>query len=185
MLAITLFHLRAFYRLHLSRLYITLVCDSLSLLDRLSASFKLTWIVPGRFLFSEADAEMAILDTFRELKADLTLEHEESHQDTKYPNQPPTWAAILNTHCDALASQHLEAARKVLPKVPFLPVSKISMDVDVVSNTHHLPSQLRQCSNSLARREYYLCRHHTWNGPEFDLVQWEPPPCRLPSCNPS
>jgi hypothetical protein len=174
MLAVTrlLFHLRAFHQLQMSRMQLTLVCDSLSLLDRLSASRKLTRIVPRRFLFSEADAEMAILDTFRELKADLVLQHVESHQDTKHPNRPPTWAAILNTRCDVLASKHLDAATDILRSVPFLPASKISLDVDGVTITHHLPSQLRRCSNSPSLRDY-LCRHHQWDGPEFDLVRWE------------
>jgi hypothetical protein len=86
-------HLRTFYQLHFSRMTLTLVCDSLSLLDWLSASRKLTRVVPRRFLFSEADAEMAILDTFRALKADLVLQHVESHQDTKYPNRSSTWKA--------------------------------------------------------------------------------------------
>jgi hypothetical protein len=175
MLAVTrlLFHLRAFHQLNMSRMQLTLVCDSLSLLDRLSASRKLTRIVPHRFLFSEADAEMAILDTFRELKADLVLQHVESHQDTRYPNRPPTWAVILNQRCDSLASKHLDSATEILlQSVPFLPASKISLDVDGVTITHHLPSQLRRCSNSPSLRDY-LCRHHQWDGPEFDLVRWE------------
>jgi hypothetical protein len=48
MLAVTrlLFHLRAFHQLNMSRMTLALVCNSLSLLDRLSASRKLTWIVP-------------------------------------------------------------------------------------------------------------------------------------------
>jgi hypothetical protein len=115
---------------------------------------------------------MVILDTFRELKADLVLQHVESHQDTKYPNRPSTWAAILNNRCDALASTHLDEATDILRSVPFLPASKISLDVDGVTITHHLPSQLRRCSNSQSLRDY-LCRHHQWDGPEFDLVWWD------------
>jgi hypothetical protein len=92
LLAITrlILHLRVYYHLTASRLTLTLVCDSKSLLDRLTASTQLTRVEPRRFLFSEADAEMAILATFRDLKADITLEHVEAHQDTKHPNRPPT-----------------------------------------------------------------------------------------------
>jgi hypothetical protein len=151
---------------------LTLVCDSQSLLDRLTASTKLTRVVPRRFLFSEADAEMAILDTFRELKADIMLKHVEAHQDTKHPDRPPTWAAILNTRCDAIASDKLALATDVLRKVSFLPASKISLEVHGVTITHHLPSQLRRSSNSAALRAY-LCKHHQWDGPEFDTVNWD------------
>jgi hypothetical protein len=174
LLAITrlLLHLRAYYHLNVSRLTLTLVCDSKSLLDRLTAFIDLTRVVPRRFLFSEADAEMAILDTFRELKADITLEHVEAHQDTKHPNRPPTWPAILNTRCDAIASDKLSSAVDILRKVPFLPASKISLEVQGVTITHHLPSQLRRSSNSAALRAY-LCKHHQWDGPEFDTVSWE------------
>jgi hypothetical protein len=97
---------------------------------------------------------MAILDTFRELKAGITLEHIEAHQDTQYPNRPPTWPAILNTRCDAIASDKLALATDVLRKVPFLPANKISLEVQGVSTTHHLPSPLRRSSNSVALRAY-------------------------------
>jgi hypothetical protein len=94
MLAITqrILHLRVYYHLNVSHMTLTLVCDRKSLLDRLTASTKLTRVVPRRFLFSLADAEMAILDTFRELKAFITLEHVEAHQDTKHPNRPPSYS---------------------------------------------------------------------------------------------
>jgi hypothetical protein len=173
MLAITrlLLHLRRYHN-NQQRMNLKLVCDAKSLLDRLTASRELTRVVPRHFLFSEADAEMAILDAFQELKADIILEHVESHQDTKYPNRPPTWEAILNNRCDAIASDKLAAATDVLRQVPFLPASKISLDIGGVTITHHLPSQLRRCSNSPALRAY-LCRHHHWDGPEFDTVNWE------------
>jgi hypothetical protein len=174
MLAITrlLLHLRRFYNFNLQQMRLKLVCNAKSLLDRLAASQELMWAVPQRFLFSEGGAEMAILDSFRELKADLTLEHFKSHQDTKYPNRPLTWEAILNNRCDAIASKKLASATDVLRKVPFLPASKLSLDVGGVTITHHSPSQLRRCSNSPALRDY-PCRHHHWDGPEFDTVQWE------------
>jgi hypothetical protein len=91
------------------------------------------------------------------------LEHVESHQDTKNPNRPPTWEAILNNRCDAIASNKLASAMDVLRQVPFLPAGKISLSLDV---------GLRQCSNLPALRDY-LCQHHQWDGPEFDTVKWE------------
>jgi hypothetical protein len=122
MLAITrlLLHLRRYHHYNSHRMNLTLVCDAKSLLDRLTASRDLTRVVPRRFLFSEADAEVAILDSFQELKADIILEHVESRQDTKYPNRPPTWEAILNSCCDAIASDKLASATDVLRKVPFV-----------------------------------------------------------------
>jgi hypothetical protein len=67
MLAITrlLLHLRRYHNYNQHGMNLKLVCNAKSLLDRLTASRELTRVVPRRFLFSYADAEMAILDSFR------------------------------------------------------------------------------------------------------------------------
>jgi hypothetical protein len=119
-----------------------------------------------------ADSRHNDVSGFRGLKADITLEHVEAHQDTKQPNRPPTWADILNTRCDDIASNKLALATDVLRKVPFLPASKLSLKVHGVPITHHLPLQLRRSSNS-ASLHAYLCKHHQWDGPEFDTVNWD------------
>jgi hypothetical protein len=105
-----LHHLQVFYVARNRRQCLRLYCDSQSLLLRLEASRKLKRVIPRRFLFSEIDVEMQILEVLRALESPVTFKHVEGHQDTKYPERPLSWAAQLNMRCDEIATDQLDAA---------------------------------------------------------------------------
>jgi hypothetical protein len=90
------FHLRHFYITGNHSLRFKLYCDSESLLKRIEASRRLSRTLPRRFLFSEVDVEMQILSALQAIGTKVLLEHVEGHQDTKYPDEPLSWAAQLN-----------------------------------------------------------------------------------------
>jgi hypothetical protein len=123
------FRLRHFYITCNASLRFWLYCDSKSLLKRIAASRALTRIIPRRFLSSEVDMEMQILQAVTELESDVEFEHVEGRQDTKYPGQPLPRAAQLNQRCDEIATAHLDSAISSIPSVTFLPASKVSVTV--------------------------------------------------------
>jgi hypothetical protein len=150
---------------------LTLYSDSESLLKRLKKSLSLTYAVPRRTLFSEADVELQILDTLAAFPYMPTLCHVEGHQGTKYPDRPLQWDAQLNQRCDKIATDHLEAATDILSTTTFFPASKASLTVGVTTLTHHIPSQLRFFAG-LSAHHVYLCRHHHWTTEEYETISW-------------
>jgi hypothetical protein len=137
--------------------------------NRLEGSRSLRYTAPRRFLRSEADIEIQILDAMSAIHATFVLKHVKSHQDTKYPERELNWPAVLNQHCDTLASLSLHTATTALPTVPFLPASKLSLTVGAHSITHHLASQLRYAGNLPSHRNY-LFLHHQWAPAIFGLI---------------
>jgi hypothetical protein len=135
------FHLRTFYVTRNPNLRFKLYCDSESLLKRISASKSLKRTIPRRCLFSEADVEMQILAYLQALVAPVAFEHVEGHQDTKYSDEPLSWAAQLNQRCDEIATDHMESVTTPIPTVPFLPASRVSVFVGNHTIMHHLPTQ--------------------------------------------
>jgi hypothetical protein len=78
----------------------------------------------------------------------------------------------LNQHCNDIATEHLENAVGSYPLVPFLSSSKVSLTVQAGTTiTHHIPTHLRTCAGLPALRDY-KCRHHGWDPPVFDLIDW-------------
>jgi hypothetical protein len=137
-----------------------LYCDSESLLKRIKASRRLSRKIPRRFLFSKVDGEMQILSTLQAIGTKFILEHVEGHQDTKYPDEPLSWAAQLNMLCDAeIATLHLETATMPLPKVTFLPPSHMSLSIGQHTITHHILTQLRTFARLPGLRAH-LHQHH-------------------------
>jgi hypothetical protein len=115
---------------------------------------------------------MQILASLQALLAPVAFEHVEGHQDTKYPDEPLSWAAQLNQRCDEIATNHLESAATPIPKVPFLPASRVSVSVGNHTIMHHLPTQFRTFAGLPGIRTH-LCTHHEWSEPViFDLVDW-------------
>jgi hypothetical protein len=137
------FILRWFYMTTNQAMLLALYSNSESLLKRLTESLSLTYPVPRRTLFSEADAELQILNTFATFPSMPTLCYVEGYQGTKYPDRPLKWEAQLNKRCDEIVTDHLEAATDILSTTPFFPASKASLTVGVMTLTHHIPSQLR------------------------------------------
>jgi hypothetical protein len=155
-----------------SDLRFTAYSDSESLLKRVEASLKLTYAVPRRTLFSEADVEMQILAALAAFHPKPIMCHVEGHQDTKYPDRPLSWDAQLNKRCDEIATDHLEAATEILRTTSYFPASKVSLTVQHTTITHHIPSQLRYFSGLPAHRAY-IRRHHGLTLEEYDTIGWE------------
>jgi hypothetical protein len=165
-----LLHIRYFYVLDCRQARFRLYCDSKSLLKRIEASRQLQRLIPRRYLFSEVDVEMQILASIHALASDVTLEHVEGHQDTKYPGRPLPWAAELNRRCDDIATAHLESATTTLPTMPSLPASQVSISIGAHTITHHIPTQLRTFAGLPGLRAHFV-RHHEWDSPTiFDLI---------------
>jgi hypothetical protein len=79
---------------------------------------------------SEADVEMQILSAIISLGT-VALEFVRGYQeDMDNGGEPLSWEAQLNQRCDELATYHLESAMKILPLVPFLPASNVSLTVN-------------------------------------------------------
>jgi hypothetical protein len=165
-------HLLTFYDIHRTSSALIIYCDNQGLLDRINTSRHSKYLKPRRFLFSEADLEMQILDTLALLSTKVTLRHVKGHQDDTVPTAELPWPAQLNIHCDALASAELQRIPTPSPLVPFLPASKVSLTVQGNTLTHHIPSQVRQLHSAIHQRPY-LERHHKWNPGIFDTVNWD------------
>jgi hypothetical protein len=103
-----IFHFRYFYVTRNANVRFQLYCDSESLLKRIEDSRSLQRIMPGRFLFSGVDVEMQILTAVVAIDSPVVFEHVKGHQDTKYRDQPLSWEAQLNQHCDEIATGHLD-----------------------------------------------------------------------------
>jgi hypothetical protein len=111
---------------------------------------------PHRKLFSKADVEAGITDTLQLLQLNLCFQHVHSHPEQHHPNAPLSWDKTLNTRCDKLATHHLEAATMAKPLVPFIPASKVHLQVNGTTITHHIPSQLHYLC-SVQATKHYLC----------------------------
>jgi hypothetical protein len=154
-----------------SKLTFAAYTDSESLILRLEASLRLTHTAPRRTLFSESDVEVQLIDALGCFSPRPRLIHVEGHQDTKYPDRPPTWESNLNQRCDEIATHHLRQATNILRLTSFFPASKAQLNVQGTTITHHIPSQLRSFAGLRAHRQY-MCTHHQSAHKTFDLVEW-------------
>jgi hypothetical protein len=165
-----LFHLSHYWTLQREGTLL-LLCDNAGLLQRVEKARSAKYIQPRRFLYSEADLEMQILDTLQLLQSTFGLEHILGHQDQD-PDEPLTWKATLNVHCDAIATAQLAQLDTVETTVPFLPASKVALSIDGTTITHHIPTQIRQYYGHRLQ-QVYLSKHHHWEPSQFASVDWE------------
>jgi hypothetical protein len=166
------FHFRWFYVTRNPTLPFTAYSDSESLLKRLKASLKFKYVVPRRTLFSEVDVKMQILDALDAFHPTPTLCHVEGHQATKYPYHALPWNAQLNQRCDEIATEHLAAASAILRTTSYFPASKVSLNVQSTTTTHHILSQLWYFAG-LPAHHAYICRHHGLTPDAYATVGWE------------
>jgi hypothetical protein len=75
------FQILTFYDLPLVFPPITVVTDNEGLFHRIKSALSSKYIQPRRFLSSEIDLEMQIVDTLRLLHADVSFSHVLGHQD--------------------------------------------------------------------------------------------------------
>jgi hypothetical protein len=165
-----LYHLTTFWDLHrVGKLL--LLCDNAGLLQRVHTAHQAKYVKPRRYLYSEADLEMQIMDSLRLLKSTFALEHVLGHQDDG-TDEPLPWKASLNVRCDAIATATLDNIQTVEPDVPFLPACKVALTIAGTTITHHLPTQIRQHYGKRLQTAYLCARHH-WEIDQFDTVDWE------------
>ena len=145
-----------------------MICDNSFLLQRVST------IEPEpstrRCLYSEADVELQILDTLKQLQADPTYMHVKSHQDNSIPVEELSWNSQLNVRCDEMASATLKTL-ETKSKVTMFPASRVLLEINGITITHHQSSQIRRAYSKKKSREY-LTYHHRWTD-EFDTVDWD------------
>ena len=142
------------------------------MLQRISAALSTKYVRPRKFLSSEIDIEMQIVDTLHLLDTDVSFSHVKGHQDDSIDPTELPWHAQLNIRCDAIATATLTTVEHD-PTVPFLPASEVSLSIADTTLTHHVPSQIRRLHASQQQR-IYLCKHHSWVLPSlFDTVHWD------------
>ena len=126
-----------------------------------------------KYLFSEIDIEMQITDTLSQLNATVcNFKHVKGHQEDTTPFDQLSWSAKLNIYCDQLATRVLCEQHKPITTVPHLPASKIALQIEQTTITHHIPSQIRRMYSRQAQR-VYLTNHHKWSTNTFSSVEWD------------
>ena len=100
-----LYHFKVFHNI-ICTITPYIVCDNSGLLFRVSTIPK----EPSsqRCLLSEADVELHIIDTLKQLQADPTFIHVKSHPDESIPVKQLQWNLQLNVRCDDIASTKLK-----------------------------------------------------------------------------
>jgi hypothetical protein len=167
------YHLLSFFELPLTLPHLTVVSDNAGLLQRISAALSTKYLRPRKFLSSEIDIEMQIMDTLHLLDTDVSFSHVKGHQDDSINPSDLPWHAQLNICCNAIATETLTTVEQA-PTVPFPPVNEVSLSIADTTLTHHVPpSQIRRLYASQTQR-VYLCKHHSWVLPSlFDTVHWD------------
>ena len=117
-----------------------IVSDSQSFLDRIQKSLNTTRN-PRFFLSSSVDIEMQIWEELQLWMNQYDFLHVKSHQDRIKKYEELTWNEKLNKRADELASKYL-TQEPTQNMVPFLPASKIDVNLDGISITHHFASTL-------------------------------------------
>jgi hypothetical protein len=72
------------------------VSDNAGLLQRIDTALSTKYLKPRKFLSSEIDIEMQIVDTLSLLDADVSFSHVKGHQDDSIESTELTWHAQLN-----------------------------------------------------------------------------------------
>ena len=96
--------------------------------------------------------------------------HVKSHLDESIPVKQLPWSSQLKIRCDDIASAKLKNI-KVKPMVTMLPASRIILEINRTSITHHQASQIQRAYSKPINREYLTYHHKREN--EFDTVDWE------------
>jgi hypothetical protein len=137
-----IFHVLVFFELPFTMPPLTIVSDSAGLLQSISADLSMKYLKPRKFLSSEIDLEMQIVDTLRLLESDTSFSHVKGHQDDSVDPTELPWHTQLNIRYNTIATETL-ATVELVPTVPFLPASELSLSIEKTNLTHHVPSQIR------------------------------------------
>ena len=76
-----IYHLLLFFELPLTLPPLTIVSDNEGLLQRISLALGAKYLKPRKFLSSEIDLEMQIVDTLNLLDTEVSFSHVKGHQD--------------------------------------------------------------------------------------------------------
>lgn len=83
-----------------------------------------------------------------------------------------SWASKLNVYFDQITTRTLNKITKTSTIVPFLPTSIISLTIQDISITHHVPSQIQQKYSKIAQ-EKLLNKQYRWKQGMFDELNWD------------
>ena len=149
-------------------------CDSDSLLKRLQRALTRSWVNPSHCLSSDFDLESGILDIIATLSISFKYLHIKSHQDDATEVHLLPWAAQMNVHADALATDYLDNYAEPSKLVPFIPASQASLTIHGETITRRFAQRLRQAANS-PRLCKKLMAKHGWSRTTFRSINWEVP----------
>jgi hypothetical protein len=149
-------------------------CDSDSLLKRILRALHRSWVNPSHCLSSDFDLESGILDIIATLGISFQYLHIKSHQDDKTAVHLLPWAAQMNVHADALATDYLDNYADPSKLVPFIPASQASLTIHGTTITRRYAQRLRQAANSprICKR---LMARNAWNIQTFRSINWDAP----------
>jgi hypothetical protein len=90
------FHILTFFLLPITLLPLTVVSDNEGLLQRIDSALRTKYVQPRKFLSSEIDIEMQIVDTLLLLDTKVSFSHVVGHQDESVDLADLPWHAQLN-----------------------------------------------------------------------------------------
>jgi endonuclease/exonuclease/phosphatase family metal-dependent hydrolase len=173
-----LYHLTVFFDVT-ARCRFRFLLDNLGRLTRTRRFLRHPRPPPRTFLTADFDLDMQITDTLNHLDIRTRDEHIASHQEEPPPPEDPLWWKVqLNSRCDAIATDHLRRQTHPILSVPFLPASRVVLEVQRRTITSKLPSQLRHIGGSSflytnhKSQVDHLCRIHNWQVAQFHSVDW-------------
>jgi hypothetical protein len=174
-----LYHLTLYYEIQaLCRFRFLL--DNLGRLTRTRRFLRQPRPSPRTFLSADFDLDMQISETLTKLNIRTRDEHIASHQDdtTQQQGEPIPWKVQLNSRCDDIATDQLQRQNQPTLLVPFLPASRVALEVRQSTITSKMPSHLRHIAGSTfpytnhKTQVDHLCRIHNWNTAQFQMIDW-------------
>ena len=116
-----------------------MICDNSGLLHQVSTIATVP--SPRRCLHSEADVELKILDTLKQLHANPTYIHVKSHPDSLILVKKLPWKSQLNVRCDDMTSSKLTTL-DTKSTVTMFPARRVMLEINGATVTHHQSSQI-------------------------------------------
>ena len=143
--------------------------DNKGFIERINQIQHKKIIPPRRCMLSESDIELQIWVTLQTLNTNSILQHVLGHQE-QGETTPLTWQAPFNIRCNELASNTLTKIKEI-KIIPMTTRSKIMLEIDEETITHHYAPQIRH----LATRQHSIDYHTTHHGKshKFTDIDWE------------
>ena len=166
------YHLLSFFELPLTLPPLTIVSDNAGLLQRISAALSTKYVRPRKFLSSEIDIEMQIVDTLHLLDTDVSFFHVKGHQDTTKNKTPLVWEAHLNVRADIIATNYLKGHRNHdFSAIPIYPKAEAYLSIHDQIITSREAGHLRE-AHHIRKGEEYLRQRHKWTDTAIGMIDW-------------